>query len=132
MAAFVGMVFILTNYLQQELGYSVLSADVVFLSGGLVVLVISGFLSARLVNRFGFKPIPMSGMALQTVAYLLLSPISITGSYFGGLLGPMLLVGIGVGLGFTASNIATLAGTRRGEEGLASGLFNISRQIGGQ
>lgn len=55
MAAYVGMVFILTNYLQQELGYSVLSADVVFLSGGLVVLVISGFLSARLVNRFGFK-----------------------------------------------------------------------------
>jgi hypothetical protein len=78
MAAFVGMVFILTNYLQQVHGYSALSAALVFLPGGLVVLVTSGFLSARLVNHFGVKPILMSGMALQTIAYLLLSPISLT------------------------------------------------------
>ena len=37
----------------------------------------------------------------------------------------------GTGLGFTAINIAALTGTRRGEEGLASGLINTSRQIGG-
>jgi hypothetical protein len=36
-----------------------------------------------------------------------------------------------IGIGFTATNIAALIGTRRGEEGLASGLFNTSRQIGG-
>ena len=70
-------------------------------------------------------------MALQTIGYLFLSPISITESYFGGLLGPMLLIGLGTGFGFTAINIAGLTGTRRGEEGLASGLINTSRQIGG-
>ena len=70
-------------------------------------------------------------MVLQTIGYLFLSPISITESYFGGLLGPMLLIGLGTGLGFTAINIAALTGTRRGEEGLASGLINTSRQIGG-
>jgi len=43
----------------------------------------------------------------------------------------MLLIGLGTGLGFTAINIAALTGTRRGEEGLASGLINTSRQIGG-
>jgi hypothetical protein len=43
----------------------------------------------------------------------------------------MLLTGLGTGLGFTAINIAALTGTRRGEEGLASGLINTSRQIGG-
>jgi hypothetical protein len=63
-AAFVAMIFILTNYLQQVRGYSALSAGLVFLPGGLVVLVTSGFLSARLVNRFGAKPAIMSGMAL--------------------------------------------------------------------
>ena len=131
MAAFVGMVFILTNYLQQVRGYSALSAALVFLPGGLVVLVTSGFLSTRLVTHFGVKPILMSGIALQTVAYLLLAPISLTESYFGGLLIPMLLIGVGVGLGFTAINIAALTGTRRGEERLASGLINTSRQIGG-
>jgi hypothetical protein len=43
----------------------------------------------------------------------------------------MLLIGLGTGLSFTAINIAALTGTRRGEEGLASGLINTSRQIGG-
>ena len=70
-------------------------------------------------------------MVLQTIAYLLLSPISLTDSYFGGLLGPMLLIGVGFGLSYTAINITALTGTRRGEEGLASGLINTSRQIGG-
>jgi EmrB/QacA subfamily drug resistance transporter len=130
-AAFVGMVFILTNYLQQVRGYSALSAGLVFLPAGIVALVTSAFFSARLVNRFGVKPIIILGMALQTIAYLLLSPISIAESYIGGLLGPMFLIGVGYGLGITAVNIAALTGTRRGEEGLASGLINTSRQIGG-
>jgi hypothetical protein len=56
------------------------------------------------------KPIIISGLALQTMAYLLLSSISITESYIGGLLGPMLLIGVGTGLGTTAINIAALAG----------------------
>ncbi|MGC2682952.1 MAG: MFS transporter [Candidatus Nitrosopolaris sp.] len=129
-AAFVGLIFILTNYLQQILGYSALSAGLAFAPMGVVFLVVSGFLSARFVNRFGVKPILISGMALQTIAYLLLSQISLTESYFG-LLGPMLVIAFGTGLGFTAINIAALTGTRRGQEGLASGLINTSRQIGG-
>jgi EmrB/QacA subfamily drug resistance transporter len=129
-AAFVGMVFILTNYLQQVRGYSALSTGLAFVPMGVVFLVASGFLSARLVNRFGIKPILISGMALQTFGYLLLSGISLRESYFGLLL-PMLVIAFGTGLGFTAYNIAALAGTRRGEEGLASGLINTSRQIGG-
>jgi EmrB/QacA subfamily drug resistance transporter len=128
---FVGMVFILTNYLQQVRGYSALSAGLAFIPMGIVFLVISVFLSARFVNHFGIKPIIISGMALQTIGYLFLLPISITESYLGGLLWPMLLIGLGTGLGFTAINIAALTGTRRGEEGLASGLINTSRQIGG-
>ena len=128
---FVGMVFILTDYLQQVRGYSALYAGLAFIPMGIVFLVISVFLSARLVNRFGVKPIIISGMALQTIGYILLSPISLTESYFGGLLLPTLFIGVGTGLSFTAINIAALTGTRRGEEGLASGLINTSRQIGG-
>jgi EmrB/QacA subfamily drug resistance transporter len=128
---FVGMVFILTDYLQQLRGYSALSAGLAFIPMGAVFLVISVFLSARLVDRLGVKPVIISGMALQLVGYLSLAPIYITESYFGGLLGPTLLIGVGTGLSFTAINIAALTGTRKGEEGLASGLINTSRQIGG-
>src|SRR5919198_5879009 len=111
-AAFVAIIFILTNYLQHVRGYSALSAGLAFLPIGVVFLVISVFLSARLVNRFGVKPIIISGMALQTIGYLLLSPISITESYFRGLLLPMLLIASGTGLSFTAINIAALTGSR--------------------
>ena len=128
---FVGMVFILTNYLQQLRGYSAFSAGLSFIPMGIVFLIISVFLSAQLVNRFGIKPIIISGMILQTIAYLFLFPISLQERYFGGLLGPMLLNGCGTGLSFTAINIAALMGTKKGEEGLASGLINTSRQIGG-
>jgi EmrB/QacA subfamily drug resistance transporter len=131
LASFVGMIFILTNYLQQVRGYSALSTGLAFLPMGIVFLVISAFFSAQLVNRFGVKPIIISGMALQTIGYLLLSPISLTESYIEGLLVPTLIIASGTGLGFTAINIAALTGTRKGEEGLASGLINTSRQIGG-
>lgn len=130
-APFVGMVFILTNYFQQVRGYSAFSAGLAFLPMGFVFLFVSVFLSARLANGFGVRPIILSGMALQTIGYILLSPISTTESYLGGLLGPMLIIASGTGLSFTAINIAALTGTRKGEEGLASGLINTSRQIGG-
>jgi MFS family permease len=125
------MTFILTNYFQQIRGYSALSTGIAFLPMSIVFLVTSGFLSARLVNRFSVKPILILGMILQTIGYLLLSNISIAQNYFEGLLEPMLLIGFGTGFGFTAINIAGLQGTKKGEEGLASGLINTSRQIGG-
>lgn len=130
-AGFVAMTFILTNYFQQVLGYSPLSAGLAFIPMGIVFLVVSGFLSVRLVHRFGVKPLLLSGMALQTIGYLFLSRISLTESYIEGLLGPMLIIGLGTGLSFTSINIAALTGTEKGEEGLASGFINTSRQIGG-
>jgi EmrB/QacA subfamily drug resistance transporter len=131
MGAFVATIFILTNYFQQILGYSALSTGIAFLPMSIIFLIISGFLSSRLVNHFGVKPILILGMTLQTIGYVFLSRISITESYFSILLVPMFLIGFGTGFGFTAINIAGLQGTKKGEEGLASGLINTSRQIGG-
>ena len=128
---FVGMTFILTNYLQQLRGYSAFSAALAFIPMAVVFIIVSVSLSTRLVNKFGVKPIIIFGMVLQTIGYLFLSGISITESYFSGLLGPMLLTGFGAGVGYTAINIAALKRTKKGEEGLASGLINTSRQIGG-
>ncbi len=130
-AAFVAMTFILTNYFQQVQGYSAFSTGLAFVPMGVVFIFSSGFLSARLINRFGIKPILLLGMIMQTIGYLFLAQISITESYVNGLLGPLLLIAFGTGFGFTAINIAGLMGIKSGEEGIASGLINTSRQIGG-
>ena len=131
LATFVAMTFILTNYFQQALGYSALSTGLALAPMGVVFLIISAFFAAPLVNRFGVKPSLILSMVLQTIGYILLSRISLTESYFEGLLGPMLLIGFGAAFNFTSTNIAILMGASKGEEGLASGLINTSRQIGG-
>ena len=131
LAGYVGLVFILTNYFQQVLGYSALSTGLAFLPVSVMFMGVSAFLSSRLVGWFGVRKTIISGMVIQTIGYVLLSSVLATADYFGGLLGPLLVIAVGTGFSFTAINIAALAGTKKGEEGLASGLINTSRQIGG-
>ena len=64
-----GLIFLLTIYLQQVRGYSGLSAGLAFLPVALVFLVVGGFLSARLVTRFGMKPFLVVEMAFLTIGF---------------------------------------------------------------
>ena len=125
------MIFLLTIYLQQIQGYSALSAGIAFLPTALVFLSVGGYLSAKLVTRFGAKPVLIVGMTIQAAGFLLLNRLSVGTPYLTGLLPAMLVVSIGAATSFTAFNIAALSGARKGEEGLASGLINTSTQVGG-
>jgi hypothetical protein len=73
----------------------------------------------------------MVGPTLTATGLLMLTGISSTSPYFPDLLGPTLLITLGLGLSFPASTLAATAGIRREEAGLASGLINTNRQIGG-
>ena len=129
-AVFSSMIFLLTIYLQQIQGYSALSAGLAFLPTALIVSV-GGYLSAKLVTRLGPRPVLLVGMSLQTVGFLLLGQLTLATPFFTGLLPEMLIASLGTAVSFTAFNIAALSGAGKGEEGLASGLINTSRQIGG-
>jgi hypothetical protein len=61
---------------------------------------------------------------------LLLTQVSVDGSYFGDIFFGLLVFGPGVGLAFVTASIAALAGVPERESGLASGLSNTSFQIG--
>jgi nucleotide-binding universal stress UspA family protein/predicted MFS family arabinose efflux permease len=125
------MIFLLTIYLQTIQGYSALSAGLAFLPTALIFLSVGGYLSGKLVTRFGAKPVLLVGMTIQTAGFLLLGQLSVGTPYLTGLLPEMLIVSLGAALSFTAFNIAALSGARKGEEGLASGLINTSTQVGG-
>jgi EmrB/QacA subfamily drug resistance transporter len=125
------MIFLLTIYLQQIQGYSALSAGIAFLPTALIFLTVGGYLSAKLVTRFGAKPVLVIGMTIQAAGFLLLDGLSVGTPYLTGLLPDMLVVSLGAATSFTAFNIAALSGARKGEEGLASGLINTSTQVGG-
>jgi hypothetical protein len=70
-------------------------------------------------------------MALQAVGLLLFARVSPHGSYVSDVLAPSLLVAAGIGTAFVPVTIAAMAGVDRSEAGLASGLVNTSRQMGG-
>jgi MFS family permease len=69
-------------------------------------------------------------MALMGAGSLLLTQVSVSGSYFGDIFFGLLVFGPGVGLAFVPATVAALAGVAEREAGLASGLSNTAFQIG--
>jgi EmrB/QacA subfamily drug resistance transporter len=122
--------FILTLYAQQVLGFSAVKFGV-----GTVVLAIGVAVGAIVgqaaVLKLGFRPIAAIGMALMGAGALLLTQVSVGGSYFEDIFLGLLIVGPGIGLAFVTATVAALAGVAPHEAGLASGLSNTAVQIGG-
>lgn len=128
-AASGGLGFIVTVYMQQILGYSALLTGLAFLPSALIFLVVGGWGSSRLVNRFGYKYVLLVALAFIIAGNAVLTQISEVGNLAVLELGTILW-GLGASVGFPALYIAALAGTKRGEEGLASGVVTTSQRVG--
>ena len=124
-----GVVFLLTIYLQRVSGYSKLVAGLEFVPPALIFFFVGGWGSAWLVDRIGLKRVLIASMAFVTLGSALLTQITVSSGYFGILPG-MLLWSFGAAVGFPALNIAAVAGTKPGEEGLASGIIGTSQRVG--
>ena len=129
-AAVFAMWFFLSLYLQQVLGYSPLRAGLAFLPMTLCI-VAGSTLASRAVTRVGPKPMLVAGMVAQAAGLALFTQITPGGSYLGEIVVPSLLVAIGIGFAFVPVTIAAVAGVPSEEAGLASGLVNTSRFVGG-
>ncbi len=125
-----GMWFFLSLYLQQVQGYSPIRTGLAFLPMTLCIVACST-IASRLVTRIGAKPVLVFGMVVETIGLVLLTRLSAGGTYLGEVLVPSLLVAIGIGASFVPSTISAVAGVARREAGLASGLINTSRLVGG-
>jgi MFS family permease len=82
------------------------------------------------VLRVGFRPVAAAGLALMGAGSLLLTQVSVGGSYFGDIFFGLLVFGPGIGLAFVTATVAALAGVAEHESGLASGLSNTAFQMG--
>jgi len=124
-----GVGFIIPVYFQNILGYSALDSGLLTLPPALIFFIVGGFVASRLVNKFGAKKILLVSSGLIAIGTLLLTPMSPNGNPF--ILMPGLLIwALGASIGFPAINIAAVAGTKPGEEGLASGVVNTSSRMG--
>jgi EmrB/QacA subfamily drug resistance transporter len=129
-AALFSMYFFLSLYLQQVNGYSPLKAGLAFLPAGLATM--GGALTAsRLVARIGPRRQLATGLLMAAAGLAWMSTVSAHAGYFAHVFGPVVLVGIGLGLSFVPMTMAATTGVPPHEAGLASGLVNTSRQVGG-
>jgi MFS family permease len=126
---FGSIVFPLTLYMQKVLGYSALLAGLAFLPLAATVLVTSN-IASRLVTRLAVKPFLVGGMINLVIGILLLTGMAPSGMFIGTLLLGMLIVVLGVGPIFATVVIAATADVSDDEQGLASGLFNTTLQVG--
>jgi EmrB/QacA subfamily drug resistance transporter len=130
-ATMVPWVFFLTFYLQVLLSYPPLNAAVAQVPAALVFFFLGGFGAPKLVRRVGAKPVLVVAMLTFSTGMFLFSRLSLSSSYVFDIFPTIILASCGASLSATASNIAALSGAKRGEEGIASGMINTSRQIGG-
>src|SRR4051812_27711435 len=129
-ASIYGMSFVLALYGQEVLGYSALQ----FGFAGLVLPLTVGVgavVGQGLVTRTGSARVSAVSMACLVVGFVLLTGVSVNGSYTADMLPALLVFGPPLGAAFTAYSIATLQRVRERDAGLASGLNNTFEQIGG-
>jgi EmrB/QacA subfamily drug resistance transporter len=124
------MWFILSLYLQQVLHFDALKTGVAFLPITLGV-VFATSQAARLVARVGVRPVIAGGMFVSAVGLALLSGIAPRANYFTAVLPGGMLAGLGMGFALVPATIVAVQGVPAAQSGLASGLVNTARLMGG-
>jgi EmrB/QacA subfamily drug resistance transporter len=122
--------FLLTLYLQDVLHYSAVESGLAFTGFALAVVVTSN-IAQLVVSRFGVRPTLTAGLLASALSVAWLTRLPVDGSYFWDLFPAFVLGGAGMGLSFVPVTIASLTGVAPADAGVASGLVNTSRQIGG-
>jgi EmrB/QacA subfamily drug resistance transporter len=125
----IGFFFFTTQFLQGVYGYNPLQAGVAFFP----MTVVNFFVALavpRLTHRFGNSVLLAAGLALTLTGMTWLSRITAETPYLTGVALPLVLIGIGQGLGFAPLTAAGIAGVTASDAGAASGLVNTSHQLG--
>ena len=130
MSGMFAMFFFNTLYIQRVLGYGPLKAGLAFLplSAGVMV---SATLASRFAPRIGVRPIAATGLLLAAAGFALLTRLPVHGSYAVDVLPAIFVAALGMGSVFMPLTLIATTGLDDQDQGLASGLFNASQQIGG-
>jgi EmrB/QacA subfamily drug resistance transporter len=127
--ALFSMFFFLTQYLQNILGWSPIKAGVGFLPV-MAGIVVAAATASRLVGKIGVRLPLLVGPACATIGLAWLSRLSVSSTYVN-VVGPLLVISIGVGLSFVCLTLTAVSGVKPQEAGLASALLNTGQQVGG-
>jgi MFS family permease len=123
--------FLGTLYLEHVRHYSALQTGAAFLPWTLTVAVLSQGVTAWLVGRFGPLRILAAGMASAATGLLVFATVGPATAYFPTVFLACFAIGLGIGMAFMPLLTLAMADVPAADAGLASGITNVSQQIGG-
>lgn len=121
----------LTYYLQTALGYSPVANGLAFLPMVAMIVAASTTSSAKLLPRFGPKPLIVTGMLLAAAGMALLAQLDLDSAYATHILPALLLMGLGMGSVMSPSIQSAVSGVDPHDAGVASAMVNTMQQVGG-
>jgi EmrB/QacA subfamily drug resistance transporter len=124
------MFFFNSLYLQRVLGYKPLEAGLAFLPFTAGIIASAG-VASKYAPRIGVRPVAVGGMLVTAAGMLLLTRMPVGGSYVPDVLPSLVITSLGLGCVFVPLTLIATTGLANEDQGLASGLFNTSQQIGG-
>ena len=129
-AAFFAMWYFLTLYLQDVLGYGALKTGFAFAPQA-IAIIIGAQLTTRLMVKIGVWPLVMAGTTMACVGFFWLGHLSYDGSYWTSVFPPAVLIAFALGMLFSPLAAAATSQVGPAQAGLASGVLNTARQVGG-
>ena len=128
-AGMYGIIFFLTQFLQDIQGHSAVITGIGFLPTPTAVFLSSQLTSRVLANRLPAKALMIIGTMLSALGLLLATQLH-TGASYAQVLASLVLIGTGMGISFVSLTSAGLAGVAPSDAGAASGLINVMQQLG--
>ncbi|MDO7882759.1 MFS transporter [Salinibacterium soli] len=129
-SAMVALFFALSVYMQAVLGYSALTTGLTQLPLAGALVLVAGVAPAA-VARAGVTGTLVGSLLVLAAGLAWLAAAPSDAAFVAHLLGPTLLIGVGLGGAFVTATQLAVDGVHGGEAGLAGGLVNTSQQVGG-
>lgn len=121
----------LTYYMQLSLGYSPIMTGVAFLPMIAGMIASSTTAPSFLLPRFGPKVVVSVGFLVAAAGMAWLTQIGLDTGYASHILGPLILMGLGLGASMSVAFQGATSGVHHEDAGVASATINTSQQVGG-
>jgi EmrB/QacA subfamily drug resistance transporter len=130
-AGIFGVLLFLVYYMQGILGYSAIKSGVALLPLMVCTTIGAAGGGAKLLPRYGPKPLVAGGLLTGAGGMAWLTAIDVESNYAASLLGPLIVVGFGMGFVFAAALATATTGVELQDTGIASACASTGQQVGG-
>lgn len=129
-ASMYGTLFLLTQYLQNALGYGPMAAGLRVMPWT-ATLMVCGPIAGKLVDKLGERRFMVTGLTLNAIGIGWLAAISAPDLSYAQMVLPLVISGCGLSMAMPAAQKSVIGAVKPQEIGQASGAITMLRILGG-